>query len=421
MSAPEETYQLANPSSEKPYVSYGLAFEQAAARHAENRFNASRIYVVVSATISKTKDWTALQNALGHGKIIGVRHGIKPHTPCDEVLELAADLKRTQADLVITLGGGSLIDGVKLARLFTANDILTEEARKAILDKIEGGFNSKDNPQVAPATIPCIFIPTSLSGGEWTKFSGATDADGHKIVHVHTSMLADLVIYDPALTVPLPEKYWFSTGVRAIDHCVEGLSSTNDIHKQVEDAESIRDALADALYNLLENLLFLKTRDYHDLNARLQCQLAAMLSPRSAVIGVGASHGIGHQLGPLGVGHGETSCILLPNVLKFNWKHGDELTRQRQERVRNIFWSAPGPRELFEKKGLEEDSAGAGELLDVYVRELGMPRTLTGMGIRRDQFEALAESSLKDPCTNNGPVKVGREEVIEILGMAWDD
>lgn len=77
---------------------------------------------------------------------------------------------------------------------------------------------------MASATILCIFIPTSLSGGEWTGYSGATDTEGHKTLYVHTSMLADLVIYDPAFTIPLPEKYWFSTGVRAIDHCVEGLS-----------------------------------------------------------------------------------------------------------------------------------------------------------------------------------------------------
>lgn len=421
MPAPGETYQLANPSSIKPYISYGLTFEQAAAGHVENTFKASRIYVIVSTTISRTKDWTALQNALGQDKIIAVRNGIKPHTPWDEVLELTADLKKTQPDLVITLGGGSIIDGVKLARLFVANDVLTHDARKALWEKAKARFDAEGDPDVAPATIPCIFIPTSLSGGEWTKFSGATDTEGHKALYMHSSMLADLIIYDPALTVPLPEKYWFSTGVRAIDHCVEGLSSINEVDERVDDAESIRDALADALRNLLPNLLSLKKRNYHDLDARLQCQLATIPCPRAIIVGGGASHGIGHQLGPLGVGHGETSCILLPNVLKFNWKYGDELTRQRQERVRKIFWSVPGLREIFEKRDLKEDSADAGDLLDVYLRELGMPRTLKSVGINREQFEALAESALKDPCTVNGPVKIGKEEVLEILEMAWDD
>lgn len=422
MPAPGETYQLANPNVPKPYLSYGLPFDQAAAWHAQNTFRASRIYVVVSKTISRTKDWATLQNTLGQSNIVGVRPGIRPHTPWDEVLELAADLNKTQADLVITLGGGSITDGVKLARLFAANNVLTHEARRALWDKTKADFDNKADPDdVASATVPCIFIPTSLSGGEWTRYSGATDTKGHKTLYVHTSMLADLVIYDPALTIPLPDKYWFSTGVRAIDHCVEGLSSINAVDQHVDDADSIRDALATALHKILPNLLLLKTRDYHDLDARLQCQLATVPCPRAIIVGVGPSHGIGHQLGPLGVGHGETSCILLPNVLKFNWKYGDDLVRQRQERVRKIFWSEPALRELFERKGLKEDSADAGDLLDVYLRELGMPRTLKGMGIQEEQFDSLAEGSLKDPCTVNGPVKVGNEQVLEILHMAWDN
>lgn len=225
MPAPVEIYQPVNPSSPKPYLSYGLPFDQAAAKHAENTFKASRIYVVVSATISKTKDWATLQNALGEDKIVGVRYGIKPHTPVEEVLELAADLRKSQPDLVITLGGGSIIDGVKLARLFAANNILTDDARRVFWGDNKTDVFAEDRADLAAATIPCVFIPTSLSGGEWTWLAGATDAQGHKAPYMHTSMRADLVIYDPALTVPVPDKYWFSTGVRAIDHCVEGLSS----------------------------------------------------------------------------------------------------------------------------------------------------------------------------------------------------
>lgn len=418
MPAPGETYRRADPSQPKPCISYGLPFHEAAAWHAENTFHASRIYVIVSGTISKTQDWSNLQDALGKDKIVGVRYGIKPHTPLAEVFELTADLKKTRPDLVITLGGGSIIDGVKLARVFAANDILTTEARKAFLDKTKAFLGRKDDPEdVAPADIPCIFIPTSLSGGEWTQASGATDTEGHKAAYKHASMFADLVICDPALTLPLPDRFWFSTGVRTIDHCVEGLSGTSEF----EGADAIRDAVAETLRTILSNLLATKTGDHDDLHARLQCQLSTAIISRTPAIGVGPSHGIGHQLGPLGVGHGETSCILLPNVLKFNCKYGDELTRTRQERIRGIFWSEPALRRLFRERGLEEGSADAGDLFDAYLRVLGMPRTLKGMGIRRDQFEALVETSLRDPCTLMGPVKIGREGVLEILDMAWDD
>lgn len=418
MPAQGETYRLANPSTAKPYLSHGLPFEQLVVWHAENTFKATRVYVVVSSTISKTKDWSALQHVLGQDQIVRVRYGIRPHTPWNDVFELVADLKETEPDLIITLGGGSIVDSVKLARLFAANDVQTTDARIALWEKVKTDFTRHHDPGgVAPATIPCIFVPTSLSGGEWTKDSGATDTEGLKSLYRHNSMFADLVIYDPALTIPLPERYWFSTGVRAIDHCVEGLSST----KKVNGEEGIRDALEEALRRILPNLLRTKVKDYHDLDARLQCQLSTIPVPRAITIGLGPSHGIGHQLGPLGVGHGETSCILLPNVLKFNWKYGDDLTRQRQERIRKVFWSDSVLKDLFSKKGLQEESADAGDLLDVYVRELGMPRTLRSMGIEKDQFESLAENSLRDPCTVNGPVEVGKKEVLEILEMAWDD
>lgn len=74
-------------------------------------------------------------------------------------------------------------------------------------------------------------------------------------------MLTDLEIYDLALTIPLLEKYWFSTGIWAIDHYVEALSSINEVKNEDE----IREALHGALRQLLSNLPLAKTRDSNDL------------------------------------------------------------------------------------------------------------------------------------------------------------
>ena len=129
---------------------------------------------------------------------------------------------------------------------------------------------------------------------------------------------------------------------------------------------------------------------------------------------LGASHGIGHMLGPLGVGHGETSCILLPAVCKFNAEQGASV--ERQILMANVLWDIEVAREMFEARGLEEGKADLGDLIDAVVRELGMPRCLRDVGVGRDRFEDLAGNSLKDRFTLANPRRIDRmEHVLEIL------
>jgi alcohol dehydrogenase class IV len=142
-----------------------------------------------------------------------------------------------------------------------------------------------------------------------------------------------------------------------------------------------------------------------DVEARLLCQLAT-LNAIAASFRVytpnGASHAIGHMLGPFGVGHGDTSGILLPAVCKYNARHGANVGRQ--EIVAGILWGIPEMRRLAESKGLKEGTADLGDLLDVLVRGLGMPRTLAEVGVGRHRLEQLAEYSLLDVWSATNPV-----------------
>jgi alcohol dehydrogenase class IV len=110
MAAPNEKYLPAFPPNPKPYVSHGIPFHETCAHHAEKTFKASRVYIVVSRSVSKSSAFTDLQNALG-SKVVGVQYGIAPHTPWEDVFQLTLDLKAKTPDLIITLGGGSLTDG----------------------------------------------------------------------------------------------------------------------------------------------------------------------------------------------------------------------------------------------------------------------------------------------------------------------
>jgi alcohol dehydrogenase class IV len=111
---------------------------------------------------------------------------------------------------------------------------------------------------------------------------------------------------------------------------------------------------------------------------------------------MGASHGIGHQLGPLGVGHGETSCVMLPYVLKWNYLHGNQDVKNAQKKVIDVFWEEAAIATVLSERGLERDTADAGDVVGALVSELGMPRTLKDVGIKRDKVDALAESSMRD-------------------------
>jgi alcohol dehydrogenase class IV len=154
--------------------------------------------------------------------------------------------------------------------------------------------------------------------------------------------------------------------------------------------------------------------------ARLQCQLGAVDAMAaltgSSPVDLGASHGIGHQLGPLGVGHGETSCILLPAVCKFNAKHG--ANREQQERVRQFLVRNGEVGRVLRERGVDADTADLGDVLDAVIRELGMPRSLKEVGVGSDKLDELAANSLHDRWCKTNPVPLtDKEQVLEILEM----
>ena len=122
-------------------------------------------------------------------------------------------------------------------------------------------------------------------------------------------MGSKLIILDPELCLTTPEYHWLSTGVRSVDHCVEALCSLEATDSSDKKAE-------EGLRLLVPSLLKCK-KDPTDIDARQKCQIAVALAMDNVRAGVpmGGSHAIGHQLGPLGVPHGVTSCIMCPAVM----------------------------------------------------------------------------------------------------------
>lgn len=113
-------------------MSYGLPFPEACSRHVASTFRKSKVYIICSSSVAKnTSNLEDLQPALGN-KVVGVRIGFKPHTLMSEVLEVIEDARIEHADLIVTLGWGSLIDAAKVVALVLSNDVRTEDDLMAL-------------------------------------------------------------------------------------------------------------------------------------------------------------------------------------------------------------------------------------------------------------------------------------------------
>ncbi|KAM0811283.1 putative Fe-containing alcohol dehydrogenase [Seiridium cardinale] len=403
----QETLRPAFFGREKPLVSYGIGFTEALAQHVDDIFHSSSIYLLASKSLtSNTSHLQNAKSALG-SKLRGIRVGMKPHSQWSEILQIVSDARACKADLLVTLGAGSLTDAAKVISLALANDVATAEEIESLHPE-----SPKHSGHIEPAQIPIICIPTSLSGGEYSAIAGATnDETGRKWAFSAQAGIKcpDLVILDPELSTSTPEHIWLSTGVKSVDHCVETLCSLESDQQADEDARK-------GLQKLVPGLLGSKT-DGRDLGKRLQCQLGVIdaMSACSRGVPLGASHGIGHQLGPVGVGHGETSCLLLPAVCKYNFENG--ANRERQNAVTEILWQLPEAAAIFEERNLKREKVDLGDLLDVVIQELGMPRSLSEFKIGEDQMDNIAEHSLQDRWVQSNPAPLDKKGVLDILKM----
>ncbi|TVY35688.1 Dehydrogenase [Lachnellula subtilissima] len=422
-----------DPSKDFPIVSWGLPFPEACVKHMSDTLHTSKAYIIVSGSLSRNTDaLQRLESALGGDRVVGVRKGMTPHTLYSELLTVAEDVKRSGADCIVTLGGGSLIDGAKgMVFVSQAIHILSSDRNSRSADYYIEGFDiflkksvqlrldrlaDPNTPtELKPAVMPVISITTTLSAGEYNPAGGATnDNTRHKqLFQPPASPGPKVIIWDPELTLTVPEKVWLSTGLRAVDHCVETICSSNPKPKgTVYSTKGLR---------LLIPALLRTKQDPADLDARLNAQKGGAESMKAHLLeGVhaGGSHGIGHQLGPYGVPHAETTCVLLPAVQKFNAR----VNAAQQAELVTILWDDPIVASVLEKHSLTREIGDLGDVLDAIIRELGFPRTLKEYGIGRENLDKVAESSLGDICcTWNAISLVKKEQVLEILEMCVGD
>jgi len=350
------------------------------------RHQAERVFLMVSGTLNReTDEIEKLRAALGN-KCVGTFDSMPPHTPRKAVIAAAKQARAAKADLIVTLGGGSITDGAKAVQLCLGNGIRSAAA----LDKVRS-----PNP-VKGAKVRQISVPTTLSAGEFSPISGVTDERTKvKELFRHPDIVPRAVVLDPAVTRHTPMWLWLSTGIRAVDHCVEGICSN--------EATPYGDASALHGLSLLARGLPRVKADPNDMEARLDCQLGAWLSMAPLVAGVpmGASHGIGYVLGAVfDIPHGHTSCIMLPSVMRWN----RSVNAERQAMV---------------AAAMGQPGKDAGDVLDEFIRGLGMPRSLGEVKVGPEHYERIASQAMATPWVPRNPRPIdGPAEVREILELA---
>jgi maleylacetate reductase len=354
------------------------------------RLGAQRVFLMVSGTLNRhTDEIEKISRALG-SRCAGLFDAMPAHTPRDAVIAATDAARVAGADLIVTVGGGSITDGAKAVQLCLANDIRSVEA----IDTIRVARGSA--PSLKPPAVRQVSVPTTIAGGEFSAIAGVTNtATKVKEALSHRLAIPRAVILDPAITVHTPEWLFLSTGIRAVDHCVEGICSG--------EAQAYGDAQALHGLSMLARGLPRVKADAADFAARLDCQIGTWLStgPLASGVPMGASHGIGYVLGAaFGVPHGVTSCVMLPAVMRWN-------------RIENA------ERQAMVATAMGHPGEDAADVLDGFIRGLGLPRSLNEVRIGPEHFEKIAEQSMKTPWVPRNPRRIeSSAQIREILTLA---
>jgi len=329
------------------------------------RLGARRVFLVTTRSVAAQPALAgALAERLGE-RLVGCYGQISAHAPAREVAAAAEAARQAEPDVLVSLGGGSPIDAAKVVAfvLATGLDVTRPEAH----------VEARRLSLAGRTVLPHLAIPTTLSAAEFSGAAGySAEGTREKVGPSAPELLPAVVFLDAALAAHTPRDLWLSTGIRAIDHAVEGILS------RYSSAYSETLAL-EALRRLRAGLLACAA-DPADLAARTECQLGAWFSMALPVPSArGLSHVLGKRLGSVhGIPHGVTSCLLLPHTMRYLAAK----TAAKQARIA----AALG----VDTRGLDDAQAAAraADAVADLIARLGQPAHLAAYGLSDDDLRA---------------------------------
>ncbi len=293
-----------------------------------------------------------------------------------------------QPDCIIAIGGGSVIDGVKLVWAFYEHPGLSDSvlSRAFALPKLRGKARF------------CAIPTTAGTGSEVSSSAVFFDPEKRKKVPVVThDFLPDLVILDPNLLVGIPRNILLSTVIDALSHAIEGyVSKLNN---------PLMDRFSELAISSISNHI-LKAIDFRNEEILAELQYAAMLAgwvQNHCVVGV--SHALAHQMGSFKVPHGVANAIFLPLSIRFNSQDSD--TKQRYA--------------LLAKNSGVGDSFYDLEQLIIRISQFGsFSLKLSDYGFTEEYTKdlLLLQNALDDPGARFNPVSLDHEKLTNLLENA---
>lgn len=359
-------------------------------------FRYERVFLVCSRTINtKTDIARKIEASLGK-KLVGMTDNIGEHSPLSNVLLAAKQAKALNADVIVSIGGGSVMDMCKAMQLCISEDVYDRAGLLKLQFVISEDGTEMLTTSTAEARIRQIAIPTTLATSEWTPVSTPIDEVTHlKARFVVPDGAPQAVILDPDILQQTPLHLLLSTGIRGLDHAINTACSSSP--------HPFASVLAErAVRIFMKNLPLLKEKPTKEVFTNVQ--LAAWYTGMGQMsVPHGFSHWMVHIIGPYGhVAHSDAACVLM--LAQAKWLEG---------------WAVEEHNRLREAIGNE--TRPFHEVLGELLARLGMPTALEDLGLSHAQVEEMIQPALKHPMMlrNNIRPITTEADLRAVLKLAW--
>ncbi len=352
-----------------------------------------KVFIVSDSSLVEAGVTAKIQSILKKEKIPHSLYSkIKPNPTIKNVLDGVKACKRSGADLIVAVGGGSSIDTAKGISIIMTNP------DRADVKSLNGLSNTVNRG------MPLIALPTTAgTAAEVTINYVITDEDAQiKMVCVDPNDIPILSIIDSELMETMPKSLAAATGMDALTHAVEGYITKS--HNEMSDMFHLK--AIQMIFKYLPSAVNDKNPEAIEMMGMAQ-YIAGM---GFSNVGLGIVHSMAHQLGAVyDTPHGIANAMLLPTVMRFN---GEVCADRFRQILVNI--GRPDAANLNDQDVINTFVWMLSELS----KAVGITQTIKDYGSKEEDFEMLAEKAMNDPCRPGNPRETTKEDFIELYRRA---